>query len=49
MIIYLWVNIPVCVIIVRSVFQENGKYYPQVHLDGCFYENKYEDYSYCIV
>ena len=35
--------------IVRSVFQENGKYYPQVHLDGCFYENKYEDYSYCIV
>ena len=25
-------NIPVCVIIAKSVFEENGKYYPQVHL-----------------
>ena len=25
-------------VIVRAVFQENGKYYPQVFLDECFYE-----------
>ena len=25
-------------IIVRSVFEEAGKYYPQVFLDECFYE-----------
>ena len=25
-------------IIVRSVFQEDNKYYPQVYLDECFYE-----------
>ena len=24
--------------VVRSVFEENGKYYPQVFLDECFYE-----------
>ena len=30
-------NIPLCVIIVRSVFQKN-KYYPQVYLPECFYE-----------
>ena len=23
-------------IIVRSVFQENNKYYPQIYLDECF-------------
>ena len=23
--------------VVRSVFEENGKYYPQVFLDECFY------------
>ena len=23
---------------VRSVFEEDGKYYPQVFLDECFYE-----------
>ena len=41
-------NIPVIiiVIIVRSVFQENNKYYPQVHLHKCFYECEYEDDSY---
>ena len=39
-------NIPVCVIIVKSVFQENGKYYPQVFLKE--YDNKYEDYSYAV-
>ena len=25
-------------IIVRSVFEEDGKYYPQVFLDECLYE-----------
>ena len=25
-------------IIVRSVFEEDGKYYPQVFLDDCLYE-----------
>ena len=25
-------------IIVRSVFQEDNKYYPQVYLDECLYE-----------
>ena len=31
-------NIPVCIIIVISVFEEGGKYYPQVLLHECFYE-----------
>ena len=44
-------NIPLCAIIVKSVFQENNKYYPQVFLNECFYEYEYEDEddSYCIV
>ena len=44
-------NIPVCLKIVRSAFQENNKYYPQVFLRECFYEYEYElkDDSYCIV
>ena len=25
-------------IVIRSVFQEGGKYYPQVFLDECLYE-----------
>ena len=25
-------------VIVRSVFEEHGKYYPQVFLDECLYE-----------
>ena len=25
-------------IVIRSVFQENGKYYPQIFLDECLYE-----------
>ena len=35
-------NISVCAIIVKSVFQENGKYYPQIILNECFdeYEHK---------
>ena len=25
-------------IVIRSVFEEHGKFYPQVHLDECLYE-----------
>ena len=39
-------NIPVCVIIAKSVFEENGKYYPQVYLKNCFFECDYADNSY---
>ena len=31
-------NIPVCIIIVRSVFEEDGKYYLQVLPHECLYE-----------
>ena len=31
-------NIPVCVIIIRGIFEEDSKYYPQVLLNKCFYE-----------
>ena len=34
-------SIPECIIAVRSVFQEDNNYYPQVYLHECFYE--YED------
>ena len=30
-------KLPMLTIIVRSVFQEEGKFYPQVYLDGCLY------------
>ena len=34
-------NIPVCVIIVKSVFAKNSNYYPQVYLHECLkYEHK---------
>ena len=44
-------KIPVCIIVARSVFQENSNYYPQVFLRDCFYEceYEYEDDSYSIV
>ena len=44
-------NIPVCVIIVRFVFDKNKNYYPQVSLHECFYEYEYEleNGSYAIV
>ena len=32
--------IPVCVIIMRDVFEEDSKYYPQVLLHDCFYEHE---------
>ena len=31
-------NIPNMIIAIRSVFQEDNKYYPQVFLDECLYE-----------
>ena len=44
-------NIPLRIIIVKSVFHENDKYYPQIFLNECFYEyeHKSEDDSYSIV
>ena len=33
------INIPVCVIVVSSVFKENDRYYPQISLHDCFYEH----------
>ena len=36
-------KIPLCVIIVWPVFEENGKYYPQIYLKDCFLEYDYAD------
>ena len=40
-----------CVVTIRSVFQENNNYYPQNFLHDCFYEyeHEYKDDSYFIV
>ena len=35
-------NIPLCVIAAKSVFQENNNYYLQVYLNKCLYEHKYD-------
>ena len=32
-------NIPVCVLIIRGVFKEDSKYYPQILLYEYFYEH----------
>ena len=32
------INIPVCVIIISVVFEEDSKYYPKGLLHDCFYE-----------
>ena len=32
------IEIPMKTIVVRAVFQENNKYYPQVFLDECLYK-----------
>ena len=32
------INIPVCVVIISSIFKENNEYHPQVLLHDCFYE-----------
>ena len=34
------INIPVCVITIRGVFEEDSKYYSQVLLHNCFYEHQ---------
>ena len=31
-------NIPMCVIIAKSVFEKNNKYYPQVYSKNCFFK-----------
>ena len=31
-------NIFVCVLIIKSVFKRNGKYYPQIYLDNCYFK-----------
>ena len=31
-------NLHMLTLIVRSVFEDEGKFYPQVYLDGCLYE-----------
>ena len=36
----LMINIPVCVIIIGDVFEEDRKYYPKMFLHECFYEHK---------
>ena len=33
-------SIPVCIITVTSVFQEDNNYFPQVYLHECLYEFK---------
>ena len=35
-------NMPVCIITISSVFQENNRYYQHVLLHDCFYE--YEEH-----
>ena len=32
------IKVPVMVLIVRAIFYENNKYYPQVFLNECLYE-----------
>ena len=32
------IEIPTIAIVVRTIFLENSKYYPQVFLDECLYE-----------
>ena len=32
------VKVPIMKIVVRSIFHENNKYYPQVFLDKCLYK-----------
>ena len=41
------INIPVCVVIVSSIFKEDNKYHPQILLHDCFYEyeKKFKSFS----
>ena len=34
------INIPLCVIVIGGVFEEDSKYYLQVLLHDCFYEHE---------
>ena len=36
-------SIPVCIITVGSVFQENNNYYLQIQLHECLFEHEYKD------
>ena len=36
-------NIPVCVLIIGGVFKEESKYYPQILLHECYYENEHKE------
>ena len=31
-------KLPTVIIVVRSVFEDDGKFYPQIYLDKCLYE-----------
>ena len=31
-------NISVCVLIIKSIFKTNDKYYPQIYLDSCYFK-----------
>ena len=31
-------NFPTITVIIRNIFEEDGKYYPQVFLEDCLYE-----------
>ena len=33
------VNIPIAIIVTRTIFAKDGKYYPQLFLDGGLYKN----------
>ena len=39
-------SIPVCIITVGSVFQEDKNYYPQVYLHECLHEFEHKDENY---
>ena len=32
------IKVPSMIIVVRAVFHENNKYYPQLYLDECLYK-----------
>ena len=38
-------SIPMCIIAVGSVFQENNNYNPQVYLHEYLYEHEYDEYE----
>ena len=31
-------NFPTTIVIIRNIFEKDGKYYPQIFLDECLYE-----------